>query len=81
MHMRDLAVSGVSAIRPSVARWYWVTTNNRRIMRFLPRYLTLKNIVILNSRLGVTHPANLCTICKKYVAEKNPELPFAADKW
>jgi len=27
------------------------------------RYLTLKNIVTLKSRLGVTHPANLCTIC------------------
>jgi len=39
-HMRDLAVGGVSVcppVCPSVTRWYWLKTNNRRITRFSRR--------------------------------------------
>jgi len=39
------------------------------------RQLIWKNIVTLNSRLGVTHPANLCTICT-WLKSTNPELSF-----
>jgi len=32
----------------------------------LSRYLMLKNVFTMKSRLGVTHPANLCTTAKIY---------------
>ena len=33
------------------------------------RYLTLTNIMTLNSRFGVTRPANLCTLAVGYIAK------------
>ena len=42
------------------------------------RYLTLKNIVTMKSRLEVTRPANLCTVCTS-LQLTNRGLPSAAD--
>jgi len=47
-------------------RWYLahfrVSTKHSKVCKYIIRK-NMKNIVTLKSRLGVTRPANLCTIC------------------
>jgi len=41
----------------------FVNTDNH--VPFL-RYVTLKNVLTMKSNLGITHPANLCTVAEIY---------------